>query len=178
MHPRFRFSKSGEVDVQDKVEWRHLCTLSGTAKKWTIELPEETMGPYRTRQMAAVAFADRFFTKPWKEENRQIMAWWQTQPHHRGKITGHLAGDIFDILVEECGAFQEDRPPFVHNHTTAARISTEFRFSGHIGFGGKFRNHSGWWVDCYPEEEDYDNMRSILAANQRLKALWINTYGS
>jgi len=178
MRPKFRFTKAGAAQISDEDDqWRDLCTLSGSAGKWTIELPSETMGPYRTRQIAALEFVDRFFTGPWQKADREILQWWHTQRHTKDLITEEIANAIYDILVDTCGANPQDRATFVHSHTEAKYLSTEFRFCGLIGFGGKFRNYSGWWVDCYNEEVNYSSMRAILHANRKLQALWIKHYG-
>jgi pullulanase/glycogen debranching enzyme len=49
-----------------------------------------------------------------------------------------LANDIFNILVETCGAHESWRGHFIHIETTGCE---EYRFQGDLGFGGKFRNN-------------------------------------
>lgn len=47
---------------------------------------------------------------------------------------------------------------------------SEWRFCGHLGFGGKFR-FPGFWVDCYPEDISPEREKVIQEANSRLQAL-------
>ena len=80
------------------------------------------------------------------------------------------ANAIFDILVKECGAFDDDRLGFVYNQT--AEPVSEWRFCGKLGFGGKFwRNNGKWYVNCYREDETPKRMKMIEAANKRLELL-------
>lgn len=89
------------------------------------------------------------------------------------------ANKVYDILVQECGAKddQYDREHFVQKQT--AEQVTEWRFCGKLGFGGKFWRHGGvgWlfvtreqmYVDCYQEDRTPERKAMIEAANKRLK---------
>ena len=80
------------------------------------------------------------------------------------------AEKVYDILVEVCGAKEDQRNHFVANQTTDA--IDEWRFCGKLGFGGKFRRYDKrLYVDCYPEDETPERRAMIDAANERLKAL-------
>lgn len=181
--PNFKFKASTNgykaIALHGEDDWRDLCYISGSRGKWVIELPKETMGPYQTRWKAASAFAERFMTAPWREANIEIIRWWNRQPFAKDDINEEIANEIYDILVAECGASArpDERDSFVYHHTKAQHISGEYRFCGKIGFGGKFRNYSGWWVDCYREEENYNSVGCILHANEKLRALWLKNYG-
>lgn len=59
----------------------------------------------------------------------------------------------FDILVEHAGARDGDwqRKGFVDAFVNG--LTTEWRFQGLLGFGGKFRRNDGrYYVTCYPED--------------------------
>ena len=80
------------------------------------------------------------------------------------------ANAIFDILVQECGASEEDRLGFVYQQTT--EDVREWRFCGFLGFGGKFWNKAdGICVNCYREDETPERRKMIDAANKRLEAV-------
>ena len=86
-------------------------------------------------------------------------------------LSKRIASDIYDILVEECGAVASMRDHWMH-HQTKEEHTYEWRFSGHLGFGGKFwRNMGRWYVDCYLEDSSPKAKRVIKAANARLAAL-------
>ena len=85
-------------------------------------------------------------------------------------MNNQKANAIFDILVQECGAFGDDRLGFVYNQTTEP--VSEWRFCGKLGFGGKFwRNNGRMYVSCYPDDETPERMKMIEAANKRLELL-------
>ena len=83
-------------------------------------------------------------------------------------ITKQIANEIFNILQENIGV------SFGGSEEFAALINNcrEYRISGNLGFGGKFRNSGGqWYVDCYPEHMN-DERRAIIAkTNQQLQEL-------
>lgn len=89
---------------------------------------------------------------------------------------------MWDVLVNEAGAFEGDRGSFVHHQTTAGSRSTgEWRFCGALGFGGKFRRNVNrlpdgtwgeqWYVDCYRENETPETLAIIATVNPLLNAL-------
>lgn len=94
-------------------------------------------------------------------------------------LSQETAHAVYDILVEECGASESQRPEFVH-HQVTSRVD-EWRFMGALGFGGKFwRNHGRlpggtwgevWYVTCYPEDSTPEREAMIRTANWRLTGL-------
>lgn len=87
-------------------------------------------------------------------------------------MTKERANEIYDILVQECRAPDEehDRTYFVLTQTKEK--ITEWRFCGALGFGGKFwRNCGKIYVTCYLEDETPERKAMIEAANKRLAAL-------
>lgn len=77
---------------------------------------------------------------------------------------------IYDVLVEEVGAREDDRETFVHMQTRDEGCR-EYRFMGSLGFGGKFWDSGDWWVGCYRENETPERLAAIERANARLSAL-------
>lgn len=86
-------------------------------------------------------------------------------------------GKAYDILVEFAGASKnhQDRLAFVSafTHTESKLRTSEWRFQGTIGFGGKFY-YDGWGpmrIDCYVEERSRANAKTIETVNKKLGAL-------
>jgi hypothetical protein len=87
------------------------------------------------------------------------------------------ANKVYDILVLECGAKEDEREHFIQVQTSEQVL--EWRFCGRLGFGGKFwRQGSSYFtggeqmtVDCYPEDETPERKAMIETANAQLKAL-------
>jgi hypothetical protein len=78
-----------------------------------------------------------------------------------------LAKQIFEILVETCGADWRDWPSFAHHVTTKNRV--EFRFQGNLGFGGKFHRYGEkMYVSCYTEDDTFERRSAIQTANERI----------
>lgn len=92
------------------------------------------------------------------------------------KITPDEAGQAYAILIETVGASEseDERRSFIRS--VASRDCREYRFMGHLGFGGKFRNNGNFddtpYVDCYGEHRTKARERMIAAANARLAALF------
>lgn len=87
------------------------------------------------------------------------------------KISRPQADTIYDILVEVCGAVETARGEFV-DYVTQDIDRHEYRFSGSLGFGGKFYNNSGrWYVSCYSEDETRERLEVIAKANEILEDL-------
>lgn len=85
------------------------------------------------------------------------------------EIPQPIANEIYDILVELGGAYEHARDQFL---AAAAHGITEYRFGGHLGFGGKFwTTKGGWTVDCYPEDETAGRLATIDDINHRLATL-------
>lgn len=88
------------------------------------------------------------------------------------KLTAEQANAIFDILVQECGVRDDEysRADFVM--AQVSEYIREWRFSGNLEFGGKFRRDNGrLYVNCYREHETPERLEIIEKANKRLAAL-------
>lgn len=90
------------------------------------------------------------------------------------KMDEAIANRIYDVLVEHAGAPEEGRESFVYHHVKEVwPPSTEWRFCGHLGFGGKFWvHHDDYTVTCYREDETPERMVIIENVNSLLKKLW------
>lgn len=78
----------------------------------------------------------------------------------------------FDILVNDAGASALDQTSFVLAYTEVEHRATEFRFGGHLGFGGKFwRNNGRFYVSCYREDATPEKTQVIQIVNAKLSAL-------
>lgn len=90
-------------------------------------------------------------------------------------MTPEHAAAAHDILVERAGADREDRYSFIF-HICKPQPTTEYRFGGLLGHGGKFRNPRDGeripYIDCYPEDLT-DERRAIIGdVNAELVALF------
>lgn len=91
------------------------------------------------------------------------------------KITDEQADAAYSILVRHAGARDDEweRHAFVHHVTDGCR---EYRFQGHLGFGGKFRNNGNNcnvpYVDCYQEDMNAGRQAVIAATNAFLAELF------
>lgn len=83
-------------------------------------------------------------------------------------MNADLANKIFDLLESIGGAHESMRSDFVHNHTEAT--CDEYRFQGHLGFGGKYRRWKNG-VDCYREDETPERLDIIKRLNEALQKL-------
>lgn len=86
--------------------------------------------------------------------------------------------DIFSrawgILVEHAGARNTDfnRERFIEAFLSPKHQVVEYRFQGHLGFGGKFwRNDRHFYVSCYREEETPTRLAIIEHVNTLLSEL-------
>lgn len=79
---------------------------------------------------------------------------------------------IYDILVAVCGAHEHDRASFVSHfeRPVGNGPTSEWRFMGTFGFGGKFR-YPRMTVDGYPEDMNSDLIRAKLDADTKLAVL-------
>lgn len=80
------------------------------------------------------------------------------------------ANKIYDILVNLGGAVESFRDSFIYHHvfTEEKHSCDEWRFSGKLGFGGKYRSRTNS-VDCYKEDENSAIIRLIEKINHELK---------
>lgn len=91
-------------------------------------------------------------------------------------LTEEQAHRIYDVLQECAGASasHDDRMSFVYEYTSSAP-TTEWRFQGSLGFGGKFRYfppNRPWYVDCYPEDLTPERKGVLEKTNARLQELF------
>lgn len=97
-------------------------------------------------------------------------------------LTEEQANAVYDVLVEVCGANGDRwyRESFVRYMTEAAR-GKEWRFQGHLGFGGKCYlngNRDGLpYVSCYPEDRTPQRDATIEAANARIVEMFRVSFG-
>lgn len=88
------------------------------------------------------------------------------------------AQQVWDILVEACGAYPEMPGDFIYWWEKDDPISdTEYRFQGRLGFGGKFWRYRGrHFVTCYTEDETEERLAMIESADAKLELLklWEN----
>lgn len=85
-----------------------------------------------------------------------------------------LYSKVWDILVEHAGAskLSDERESFVSSMTQIEYPTSEYRFQGSLGFGGKlYRDRfRGLWVSCYPEQRTVEGVAAIAKVNALLKA--------
>ena len=82
-------------------------------------------------------------------------------------MTKEKANKIYDILVCIGGAYEPWRDSFVYHHTESKCGCNEWRFSGKLGFGGKYRSKYNR-VDFYVEDETPDRIRLMNEINSML----------
>lgn len=87
------------------------------------------------------------------------------------KLTVDQANSIYDLLVSIGGAYEPERDSFVYHHAKSEDGCDEWRFSGKLGFGGKYRSNRNR-VDCYQEDETEERKQIIDELNNKLKDLW------
>ena len=89
-------------------------------------------------------------------------------------MTREQAIAVYDILVRDAKAPDGSRRDSFVMEFTGERPTTEWRFCGALGFGGKFR-FPRMSVDCYKEDETPETLRMIQLTNAclaRLKEQW------
>ena len=84
------------------------------------------------------------------------------------------ANAVYDLLVKVGSAYEGDRISFVHYHSAEpVQFSTEWRFQGRLGFGGKFyTDHDRWRVGCYREDDTPERTKAIDEMNKALEQLY------
>lgn len=85
-------------------------------------------------------------------------------------MTEEKANKIYDLLVTIGGAYEPDRNTFVYHHTKVKYGCREWRFSGKLGFGGKYRSNSNR-VDCYREDETNETIKIMNKLNSELNKI-------
>jgi len=83
------------------------------------------------------------------------------------------ADEIYSILVSVGGAHECYRRDFQYGHRNILTDrSSEWRFQGHFGFGGKFRNYGDrWYVDYYAEDFTEELNALLVVINEKLATL-------
>jgi hypothetical protein len=87
-------------------------------------------------------------------------------------MTTERANMIYDILVNMGGAAESMRDNFLWHHTDNDEtrkwgLCKEWRFGGHLSFGGKYRSERNV-VDCYQEDETPERLKLIKEMNEAL----------
>lgn len=81
---------------------------------------------------------------------------------------------VYDILVREAGAVEDERDSFLSYHPPK-ETPTEWRFRGHLGFGGKFRcdvhRKTPMYVSFYSEDRNANREAIQAKVNDLLKGL-------
>jgi hypothetical protein len=80
--------------------------------------------------------------------------------------------NVYNVLVEKGGASERMREAFV-SHCVAGEL-TEWRFEGHLGFGGKIwlERHTGRLdINCYVENNNAKTEKIIAEINALLANL-------
>lgn len=80
----------------------------------------------------------------------------------------------YDLLVKHAGARSDprERECFVWTFTQVEYPGTEYRFQGHLGFGGKFYRSGGHHhIACYREDETPEIRKTIDIVNEKLREL-------
>ena len=85
------------------------------------------------------------------------------------KITTDKANKIYDLLVSIGGAYEPERSAFIYHHCESKDGCDEWRFSGKLGFGGKYRSNNR--VDCYLEDETPERKKIINELNEALSKI-------
>lgn len=85
-------------------------------------------------------------------------------------MTVETANKIYDVLVEFGGANETMRNSFIYHHSESKDVCTEWRFSGKLGFGGKYHSQTNK-VDCYREDETPERNQLITEINTLLASV-------
>jgi hypothetical protein len=81
-------------------------------------------------------------------------------------------GEVYDIVVEHGGAVPRHKSDFVRHAIENHHPWTEWRFCGHLGFGGKLWRYDGRiYITCYPEDRNPDRMKLIEKVNKLIAAI-------
>ena len=93
-----------------------------------------------------------------------------------GTMTTAEANQVYDVLVEQCGALESYRDNFIYCHVTdrvAMSGNSEYRIGGKLGFGGKFRMRAGekLYVDYYSEDDNKTRAKIVAITNEALAQL-------
>lgn len=91
-----------------------------------------------------------------------------------GAALKHYFEAVWDeVIVEICGERPDPvkRVVFVDAHMDPRCPTKEYRISGHLGFGGKYRSRAPEddSVDCYSEDATPERQEIIRRAKEKLK---------
>lgn len=159
-----------------------LCTVVKTTDgKWEVPLTPKSLGPFQSRWHAAYAYLGHLIEEPARTLNKEVQSKWEELHLQRlgpRTLDKDFAEKVYDILIEKCGAWPEEKSSFVHAHTERLNTPDEWRFVGVLGFGGKFRNgFDRMYVDCYPENENPERLAIIAETNEAIFTLFCTTIG-
>lgn len=102
--------------------------------------------------------------------------WYTCNDRQVDELTSHVKkvsffNQVYGLLVSIGGASECWRDSFLSAHTDSKFGGCdEWRFQGHLGFGGKYRSKTNT-VDCYPEDETPDRRTVIVSLNTELAKL-------
>lgn len=83
-----------------------------------------------------------------------------------------IFGKIWDILQEHAGARNSSWEKETFIRSFAKETTSEWRFQGHLGFGGKFyRNCGRMWISCYSEDRTAERQVIIDKVNELLREI-------
>ena len=95
-----------------------------------------------------------------------------------GAISMQEALDVYEVLMNHAGAHFDMRNilSFVSTYATEKEPSSEYRFQGHFGFGGKFRFNGNrlYYVDYYRETQTPDLDWQEALVNAELAKVYIH----
>ena len=99
----------------------------------------------------------------------------ETRGNTKMKAKTEYFNKVYDILVNLGGAGEYNRESFINNHTSSIDLPndapcTEWRFMGHLGFGGKYWSERNE-VNCYREDETPEREVLIDKINMALGEL-------
>lgn len=164
-----------EEDQQGHCTLKHLCEVYKlrNTRFWTVK-KHSHLGAFKTREKAATAFLEGTFSDETIQLKVKYAFDWRDNPFRNVKhLTKEEARDVWDILESECDAGEKGEDQFVLTMTQPEHPTTEYRFQGALGFGGKFNiDYNRWYVSYYTENETpYLNLCEARA-NARLHHLY------
>ncbi len=86
-------------------------------------------------------------------------------------LTKQQAAEVWNILVECCGADADGDMPVQFFHSATTTPNLEFRFQGRLGFGGKVFLEHPPRVSCYQEDSSPKRRTMMNSANLRLQKI-------
>lgn len=153
---------------------RKLCYMVKVDKKWVVP---GMAGTFKDRWHAAYAYLKDVVCDPTTKtiEAETGAAWDKTrlQTRRGTSLTETEAVVVYDLLVEKCRVNFRDREGFVLHHTKITNGSSEWRFRGLLGFGGKFYATAfRWYVSNYVEDGGPEESLLIAETNRTLQEMY------